>query len=74
MKKLLKITHVQDDICEVVVNLETESDGLLLSSALIGIMAKSPRAARAIVAAAATFMKGREEAAKAQGKKDTKAS
>ena len=74
MKKLIKITHVQDDICEVVVNLENEKDGVLLSSALIGVMAKSPRAARAIVAAAATFMKRREEAAKAQGKKDTKAS
>ncbi|MBO7684812.1 MAG: hypothetical protein J6Y20_04595 [Lachnospiraceae bacterium] len=75
MKKLLlKITNVKDDICEVELNLETEADAMLLTAVLRGVMAKSPRATRAIVAAAATYMKEREEASREQGKKDTKAS
>lgn len=73
-KKLLKITHVEDEICEVDVNLETEEDAMLLSSALYGIMQRSPRATRAIVAAASTYMKERMEKREPQTKKNTKAS
>ena len=58
-KDLLRITHFKDDICEIRVGLDTEEKAMFLSQILLGVMAQSPRLARAVLAAASTYVKAR---------------
>ena len=57
MKELLKVKHINDEICEVIVDLETEEHAMLLSNVLLGAMMKSQRLARAVIAAASIYVK-----------------
>ena len=58
-KDLLRITHVKDDICEIRIGLDTEEKAMMLSDILLGVMVKSPRLARAVIAAASMYVKAR---------------
>ena len=64
MKELLKITNVKDDVCEISANLEINEDVEMLSAALLGAMCQSEDMARAVMAAANTFVNDKEEVTK----------
>lgn len=59
MKELLKITHINDDICEIVSNISSEEDEELLSACILGILGRdSQRLRDAIMVAAMAYLLG----------------
>lgn len=61
MKELLKITQLDNDICELNIGLETDEDAIQFSAALVGAMVKSKRLTVAILTALAAIDKHGEE-------------
>lgn len=62
MKDLLRITHIEDGVCKIEVNIDDEKDGEVLAANLIAIMVNGGvHAAAAICAAATTYLTCDEE-------------
>ena len=59
MKELLKITFIQEDVCEVKSDVTDYEDGQQLAAALLGVLVKGNTALQsAILAATAAFIEG----------------
>lgn len=61
MKVLLAVRQIENDICEIEVNLENDEMADVLSAALIGLMCKDKKIAEAILSAGFVYLEHNDE-------------